>query len=418
MGLRANYKQSDVGLIPEDWGVVEIGDLNPFVTSGSRGWAEFYSYYGSPFIRITNLSRKSIDLDLSTLKFVNLPDVTSEGVRTQLQVHDILISITADIGIIGYVGLNVPQPAYINQHIALVRLDLDKVDSRFVSYFLASEQSQRLFRAFTDTGAKAGMSLLTIQKLRLALPPLAEQKSIAAALSDVDALINRLDNFIAKKHAVKQGAMQELLTGRKRLPGFSDRWAVEKLGTVAEILKGSGLSKSKVTDSGSRKCILYGELFTTYKEVISDVVSKTDSFDGVLSKSGDVLMPGSTTTVGIDLATASALLEDNVALGGDINIIRQTGGCYDPAFFARYISYRKKQEIAKLAQGITIIHLYGKDLADLEIELPPLEEQQAIAAILADIDAEIVLLEIQRDKTRVLKQGMMQELLTGRIRLL
>jgi len=118
MVVKPGYKQTEVGVIPEDWEVAAIADLNPFVTSGSRGWAAFYSDRGAPFIRITNLSRESIDLDLSDLKFVNLPTVTAEGIRTQLQVHDILISITADIGIVGYVSTEVPQPAYINQHIA------------------------------------------------------------------------------------------------------------------------------------------------------------------------------------------------------------------------------------------------------------------------------------------------------------
>ena len=106
MEVKSGFKQTDLGLLPEEWDVVEIGDLNPFVTSGSRGWATFYSDRGSPFVRITNLSRDSIYLDLEDLKLVNLPSETSEGIRTQLQDEDILISITADIGVIGYVTPN------------------------------------------------------------------------------------------------------------------------------------------------------------------------------------------------------------------------------------------------------------------------------------------------------------------------
>jgi type I restriction enzyme, S subunit len=121
--LKPCYKQTEVGVIPEKWEVKQIGDLQPFVTSGSRGWATFYSDRGAPFIRITNLSRASIYLDLEDLRLVNLPKNDSEAARTQLQDGDILISITADIGIIGYVSARVSKPAYINQHIALVRLD-------------------------------------------------------------------------------------------------------------------------------------------------------------------------------------------------------------------------------------------------------------------------------------------------------
>lgn len=128
-------------------------------------------------------------------------------------------------------------------------------------------------------------------------------------------------------------------------------------------------------------------------------------------------MPGSTTTVGIDLATASALLEEDVLLGGDIIVIRQKQKNYDPIFMANYLTYTKRLEISERAQGITIIHLYGKDLATLSLCLPEIKEQVAIAAVLSDMDADINALTQRRDKTRALKQGMMQELLTGRTRL-
>jgi type I restriction enzyme S subunit len=144
--LKPGYEETDIGVIPKDWEVNDLGSRRPFVTSGSRGWAAFYSDIGSPFIRITNLSRESIYLDLTDLKYVSLPPEAKEGTRTQLHEHDVLISITADIGIVGYVTSHLPQPAYINQHIALVRFDPSSTDGRFVSYFLASEKPQKLFR--------------------------------------------------------------------------------------------------------------------------------------------------------------------------------------------------------------------------------------------------------------------------------
>ena len=245
MEVKLGYKQTEVGVIPEEWDVVQLGDLKPFVTSGSRGWASFYSERGSLFVRITNLSRESIYLDLADSKYVKLPPEASEGVRTQLNEHDVLISITADIGMVGYVDASVPTPSYINQHIALVRFDPSRTSGKFVSYFLASEKPQKLFRASTDTGAKAGMSLGTVQKIQTALPPLPEQHAIAEALSDVDALLGALDRLIAKKRDLKQAAMQQLLTGQTRLPGFHGEWEVK---TVAELekLKLVNLSRGKV----------------------------------------------------------------------------------------------------------------------------------------------------------------------------
>lgn len=193
-----------------EWETKRIGDLNPYVTSGSRGWAAYYADHGSLFVRITNLSRESIFLDLTDSQFVNLPPEAREGVRTQLKAHDVLISITADIGIIGYIDANVPSPAYINQHIALVRFDTSRVCGMFVAYFLASHESQRRFRASTDNGTKAGMNLLAVQDMQLALPYQAEQQRIAACLSSLDALIAAQSRKLGGLRAHKKGLMQQL----------------------------------------------------------------------------------------------------------------------------------------------------------------------------------------------------------------
>lgn len=194
----------------EEWKKVLIGDLKPFVTSGSRGWAAFYSDQGDLFVRMTNLWRDSIYLDLADSKFVHLPSDANEGKRTQLKEHDVLISITADIGIIGYVDERLPLPAYINQHIALVRFDPKRLYSKYVAYFLASENSQRLFRASTDTGTKAGMSLIGIQNIELMLTSFAEQKRIADCLTSLDDLIAAQIQVLEAHKTYKKGLMQQL----------------------------------------------------------------------------------------------------------------------------------------------------------------------------------------------------------------
>lgn len=193
-----------------EWKETSIGELNPFVTSGSRGWAAFYADQGPLFVRMTNLSRDSIYLDLSDSKYVQLPAGSNEGVRTQLQDHDVLISITADIGIIGYVNESVPSPAYINQHIALVRFDATQLCGKYVAYFLASDRSERLFRASTDTGTKAGMSLIGIQKVKVMLPHLPEQHRISSCLSSLDDLIAAQTTKLEALKTSKKGLMQQL----------------------------------------------------------------------------------------------------------------------------------------------------------------------------------------------------------------
>src|ERR1039457_2028436 len=232
------FQKTEMGMLPKDWKVDHLGSLRPFVTGGSRGWARYYADTGAPFIRITNLSRGSIYLDLTDLKLVNLPGDDREGIRTQLQSGDLLVSITADIGIVGYVDSRVPQPAYINQHIALVRCGPSAAETKYLAYFLSSERPQRAFRGATDQGAKAGMNLAGVLRIQAAFPPLPEQRAIATALSDVDALLDGLDRLIAKKRDVKQAAMQQLLTGQTRLPGFAGEWESCRLGDGIKLISG------------------------------------------------------------------------------------------------------------------------------------------------------------------------------------
>ena len=422
MEVRPGFQLTDVGVIPNDWIVRPLSELKPFVTSGSRGWAAFYSDRGSLFVRITNMSRDSIYLDLENPKFVSLPAESSEGIRTQLQEHDVLISITADIGIVGYIDSRVPIPAYINQHIALVRFDQAETCSKFVSYFLASEKPQRLFRASTDTGAKAGMSLPTVQKIEVALPPLPEQRAVAAALGDVDALLGGLERLIAKKRDLKQAAMQQLLTGQTRLPGFHGEWEAKRLGDLGSTYGGlTGKRKRDFGDGAGR--------YVTFMNVMANVSIDCERFDRVRIGSnesqnrvmrGDLLFNGSSETPE-EVAMCSLLTEDvpnlylnSFCFGFRFRDDKEANGL----FLAYYIRSREGREVMKsLAQGSTRYNLSKRALLDASIELPLFPEQAAIATVLSDMDAELSALGARRDKTRALKQGMMQELLTGRTRL-
>jgi type I restriction enzyme S subunit len=239
-----------------EWETTSIGDLKPFVTSGSRGWARFYAEEGELFVRITNLWRDSIYLDLMDSKFVQLPSEASEGVRTQLKEHDILISITADIGLIGYVDESVPSPAYINQHIALVRFDKKQLCGKYVAYFLASEKSQRLFRASTDIGTKAGMSLLGIQKIQLTFPGLPEQEHIAEFLTSVDKLIAAQAQKVETLKTHKKGLIQRLFPRegetqpRLRFPEFQDsgKWESKMLVEACGMRAGKFVSRAEIKE--------------------------------------------------------------------------------------------------------------------------------------------------------------------------
>ena len=256
-----------------------------------------------------------------------------------------------------------------------------------------------------------------LAQVEIELPPIDEQNAIAEVLSDVDGLLNALEALIAKKQAIKQAVMQQLLTGKTRLPGFSGEWETKRLGEIASFFKGSSLfTKTDMSLDGKRRCIHYGELFTTYGECITEVLHGTNR-DGTffLSLRNDVLMPGSDVTPN-GLATASCISIPDVILGGDILVIRVRTDILNGTFLAYVIGINYNQ-VMQLVSGTTVYHLYGRDMANFSFVAPSVEEQNAIVSVLSDMDAEIAALEQRRDKTRAIKQGMMQQLLTGRVRL-
>jgi type I restriction enzyme S subunit len=198
--------------VPEEWEVGELGDYSEMITSGSRGWGGYYSVEGAMFIRITNLTREHIDLDYSDIKRVDL-STTNEGKRTRLIEGDLLISITADLGIIGVIRKDFEE-AYVNQHIALVRLIPEKINPRFAGYFLSSVLGQDQIQKSNESGAKAGLNLSTIAKLKVAKPPLHEQKLIVESLDASIKVINKLKVDLKKAKSIKNGLMQDLLSGK------------------------------------------------------------------------------------------------------------------------------------------------------------------------------------------------------------
>ena len=210
------YKESPLGWIPKEWEVDNLSNLSHFITSGSRGWAEYYSDIGPLFLRISNLTREHINFRWDSLMRVSLPKFT-EGQRTAVLPNDILISITADLGIIGVAGDGIRE-AYVNQHIALVRPKVEPQVSRFLGHFLSTVLVQKQFLRLNDSGAKAGLNLPAVGKILIAKPlDDIETKRIATILDKTDQSIECHKHEVAKLRQQKQGLMQDLLTGRVRV---------------------------------------------------------------------------------------------------------------------------------------------------------------------------------------------------------
>ena len=234
----------------------------------------------------------------------------------------------------------------------------------------------------------------------------------------MDGLLAALDALIAKKRAVKRGAMQELLSGETRLPGFKGEWMTRSLGEIGSFTNGRGITKGDVASDGV-PCIRYGELYTHHHDFVRrfySFVPRSVAKQSYRLRTGDLLFAGSGETREEIGKCAAYLLADEAYAGGDIVVLRPLG--HDP----KYLGYLMNTEDvcdqkSQIGQGDAVVHIYARDLSKMRLRLPNANEQVAIATVPADMDAEIEGLERRREKTRQIKQAMMQELLTGRTRL-
>ena len=196
-----------------------------------------------------------------------------------------------------------------------------------------------------------------------------------------------------------------------RFPEFTGEWKAERLNDIAILTKGAGISKDQLSESGE-PCILYGELYTKYKsEIIEDVISKTNIPTDKLikSKANDVLIPCSGETA-VDIATARCVLSDNVLLGGDLNIIRLKH--HDGSFMSYQLNGKRKYDIAKVAQGVSVVHLYGENLKGIVTYNPQIEEQKKIVGLLSLLDERIATQNKIIGDLKKLKSAIVDKLMT------
>jgi type I restriction enzyme S subunit len=210
----------------------------------------------------------------------------------------------------------------------------------------------------------------------------------------------------------KKGMMQKLFSQELRFKDeqgneFPD-WEEKRLGDVATFSKGKGISKDDISENGSLECIRYGQLYTDYAETIRDIKYRINIpvNEAVLSEHNDIIIPASGETQ-IDIATASCVLKGGVALGGDLNIIKTK---HDGVFISYYLNNNKKYDIARLAQGISVVHLYAAQLKLLQLNLPSILEQRKIADFLSSLDKKINLIATELTHAQTFKKGLLQQM--------
>jgi type I restriction enzyme S subunit len=412
MELKPGYKQTEVGVIPEEWSLHPLGSIGKWFSGGTPSMSvEAYWSGDIPWVSPKDMKvpRLHDAIDHITTKAV------ASGTRL-LPVGAILI-VTRGMILVHSVPVARAEVALaFNQDIKAVVASKD-TDNEFLLYWLAA--NAECLRGLTTESTHGTKRLPTEMLFRelVACPPIAEQRAIAEALSDADALIESLERLIAKKRSVKQGAMQELLTGKKRLPGFSGEWEVKRLSDIAEIRSGGTPSTAQPSfwDGDILWCTPTDITALKGHKYLSET-SRKITVQGLKYSSAEMIPANS--IVMTSRATIGECAINTVPVSTNQGFKNFVLFETVDVEFLYYLLTTKKQDFISLCGGSTFLEIGKTQLAIFEIELPSTKnEQTAIAATLSDMDAEIAALEAKLGKARQVKQGMMQELLTGRIRL-
>ncbi len=402
------------------WDYALIGDIFEFKNGLNKG-KEFFGY-GTPIVNYTDVYKKRALTKTDINGKVSLE--ADEIKRFEARHNDVFFTRTSEtpeeVGM-SSVLLEDVEGCVFSGFVLRARPKNNMLNPQYCKYCFSTPEIRSaiiLGCTYTTRALTNGKQLSAIS---IPVPPLEEQKRIAEALSDVDSMISSLEKLIAKKKAVKQGAMQELLTGKKRLTGFTGSWEDYIIGKMGEFYSGLSGKSKKDFDCGAAYYITFLNVLSNVKidtSILASVdVRENESQNSV--RKGDLFFNTSSETpeeVGMCAVLDEEL--ENTYLNSFCFGFRLFDDTHNPLFLSYYLNSALGRKIMSvLAQGATRYNLSKNNFAETIIKLPAKEEQTAIASILSDMDNEIEALEQKLAKTRQIKQGMMQQLLTGKIRL-
>jgi len=421
------YKQTEVGIIPEDWDVKPMQSIGTVIRGASPRPKGDKRYYGG------NIPRLMVE-DITRDKHWVTPSIdylTEEGAKLSrlCKRGTLAIVCSGTPSAVGLPALLATDACIHDGILALIQLEKD-VSPEFLFYQMSSIQ-QKLYNAATHGGTFVNLTTEGFKAFKMVFPPTkAEQETIAAALSDMDTLITAFDALIDKMQLIKQGVMQELLTGKKRLPGFNGKWERKSLGELFDFSGGFSASRDQLSSNGH--CYLhYGDIHKSSKSFI-DVQAEFENIPKLnislkristvsLLEDGDVVfVDASEDDEGASKHIVVVNKENTPFISGLHTIVAKSKTKELANSFRRYCFHTTdiKQQFYYYAVGTKVTGISKTNIAKVFISFPSsLAEQDAIAEILSDMDVEIAALETRREKTSLLKQGMMQELLTGKTRL-
>jgi len=385
--LRPGYRQTEIGVIPEDWEIEELGSIFEISAGGDLDREHF----------------SSVD-DPKYCYPIYANGLTNRGLYGYSDIYrnaanKITVTARGDIGSASYRSTSFT---------AIGRLLVLSPKAQCNLRFLTECINNCIDFAVESTGVPQ-LTAPQISKYVVAFPPtIKEQEAIADALSDADALIESLDQLLVKKHHLKQGTMQELLTGKKRLPGFSGEWRYAKLGDMASLINGRAYSLIEWEESGTPVIRLQNLTGRGEDFYYSNLTLPERQY----CEDGDLLFMWSATFGPIIWRGPKAIFHYHIWK------IECRQNHLDKQYLFQFLSDVTEKLKGSSTSGGTMLHLTKSGMEARAIVAPDYAEQVAIASILSDMDAEIAELETQLAKTRSLKQGMMHKLLTGEIRLI
>jgi type I restriction enzyme S subunit len=426
MEVKAGYKQTEVGVIPEEWVVKTLSEITTQIIDGTH-FTPRYTTFGVPFLRVTDIQQSEIDF--ADLKFISPTEHSFLTRRCLPQKGDLLLSKNGTIGIPKVVTWDWEFSIFVS--LALLKLRSELIGASFLEQFFRSDFLTQQIRQRSKQGTVTNLHLEEIREFNIPLPPTkVEQDAIATALSDVDGLLGGLDRLIAKKRDLKQAAMQQLLTGQTRLPGFHGGWEVKRLGDLFNFSGGYSASRDQLSTEGH--CYLhYGDIHGSNKTCIDtdadfqnipklDIPLKRVSPASLLDDGDVVFVDASEDDAGTSKHVVVVNKSKKPFISGLHTIVAKSKTDELTHEFRRYCFQTPaiRQQFLFYSVGTKVSGISKSNIPKLTLSFPSVPEQTAIASVLSEMDGELTVLEQRREKTRALKQAMMQELLTGRTRLL
>jgi|LFRM01.1.fsa_nt_gb type I restriction enzyme S subunit len=412
MEIREGYKQTEIGVIPEDWDVLQIGQLGSF--SKGQGIRKDESKSGQlPCVRYGELYTLHNDYIKKFGSFIS-EEVAKTSKR--LKQGDILFAGSGETKEeIGKCAAFIYEiEAYVGGDVII--LSPKHGNSLFYGYLFNFPVVARQKANKGQGDAVVHISASSLSSIKVPIPSLSEQQAIATALSDIDGLINSLQKLIDKKKKIKQGTMQELLTGKRRLEGFRGEWEERYLGDITEIISG-GTPKTSISEywNGEIKWCTPTDI-TGCKTKYLYETEKSITHSGLKNSSATLLPKGALLFCSRATIGEVRIAYDSICTNQGFKSLVVYPGINNEWLY--YWVIANKAIFLEKAIGSTFLEISKKDIQVVSIKVPTLPEQTAIANILSDMDSEIEALERKLNKYKDIKQGMMQELLTGRIRLL